>query len=179
MKRETARKISLFYGLTALLSLAAFAFVVLHGLGFRVNRSESLPGIVYRTVPLRDGEEVHRGDCVLIDLSKVSNPVIAEGVRRGYVSELLNQPMMKKIGAVPGDTVELHEGFLVVNGEATAITVASQDSRNQPLTAFPTPLTLSEGDYWLSSDPERGFDSRYFGPLRREAFTHRALPVFP
>jgi conjugal transfer pilin signal peptidase TrbI len=179
MKRNTARKIVLFYGLTASLSLVAFAFVVLHGLGFRVNRSESLPGLVYRAVPLRAGETIERGDRVLIDLAKVSNPVIAEGVRRGYVTEALNQPMMKRVGAVPGDVVALGAGFLSVNGEATAITVASQDSRGQPLGPYPTPLILAEGEYWLVSDPERGFDSRYFGPLRREAFSHRALPVFP
>jgi type IV secretory pathway protease TraF len=58
------------------------------------------------------------------------------------------------------------------------MTVASEDSTGAKLSVYPTPVTLPPGSYWLVSDPERGFDSRYFGPIRRNAFTHRARPVF-
>jgi type IV secretory pathway protease TraF len=86
--------------------------------------------------------------------------------------------MLKRIGAVPGDTVILENGFLYVNGGGTRITVASRDSCGGKLSPWPTPLTLPSNHYWLISDPERGFDSRYFGPLHRETFTHKAKPVF-
>jgi type IV secretory pathway protease TraF len=65
-----------------------------------------------------------------------------------------------------------------VNGEATRINVASRDSFGWELSAWPTPIILPPCCYWLVSDPERGFDSRYFGPIHRDAFTHRAFPVF-
>jgi len=64
-------------------------------------------------------------------------------------------------------------GFLSVNGEATKITVASYDSYGGELSEWPTTITLQSGQYWLVSDPERGFDSRYFGPIDRSAFTHK------
>jgi type IV secretory pathway protease TraF len=87
--------------------------------------------------------------------------------------------MLKQIGAVPGDEVALRGGFLLVNGEVTAkMAIASRDSYGGELSAWPTPVTLRPEEYWLVSDPDRGFDSRYFGPLRRSAFTHRARPVF-
>jgi conjugative transfer signal peptidase TraF len=172
------KKIALFYVLVTLLCLAAFAFVLFHAFGVRVNRSDSLPGILYRIVPLKEGEAVNTGDCVLIDLSKISNPVIESGIERGYVTRKTNQPMLKRVAGVPGGVVILKDGFLSINGKAMKITVASQDSSGGELSAWPAPLTLPPGWYWLTSDPERGFDSRYFGPIHRDAFTHRAFPVF-
>jgi conjugative transfer signal peptidase TraF len=172
------KKIALFYVLVTLLCLTALVFVLSHAFGIRVNRSDSLPGILYRIVPLKEGEAVNTGDCVLIDLSKISNPVIERGIERGYVTKTENQPMLKQIGGVPGDTVVLKDGNLYVNGGATRITVASRDSFGGELSAWPTPLTLQPGCYWLTSDPERGFDSRYFGPLSGDSFTHKAFPLF-
>jgi type IV secretory pathway protease TraF len=107
------KKIALFYVLITSLCLISLVFVLLHSLGYRVNRSDSLPG-----------------------------------------------------------------SRLYVNNRIMEITVASEDSRDGRLFAYPTPISLPPGWYWLASDPERGFDSRYFGPLPREAFTHRAEAVF-
>jgi conjugative transfer signal peptidase TraF len=164
-----------FYVLVTLLCFLAFCFLLLHGFGYRVNRSASLPFLVYEITPLDEDERIERGDCVLVNLSQISNPVIAQGVERGYVN--LREPMLKRIGAVPGDTVILEDGFLYVNGVAANMTVASRDSYGGKLSAWPTPITLQPGQYWLVSDPDRGFDSRYFGPLDRDAFTHRAKPA--
>ena len=183
------RKFALFYILVTSLCLMAFAFIMFHASGYQVNRSASLPFLIYKTTPLAQEAEIRRGDCVLIDLSKTSNPIIDRGVERGYVN--LREPMLKRIGAIPGDTVMLMDGFLSVNGESIKITVASHDSYGRELSAWPdlrlspygdgrvaTPITLPPGQYWLVSDPERGFDSRYFGPVNRSVFTHRANPVF-
>jgi type IV secretory pathway protease TraF len=102
--------------------------------------------------------------------------VIELGIRRGYVSR--SQKMLKEIGAVPGDRVELKDNLLFVNNESTPMFVSSEDSRGNPLCAYPTPIVLSDDCYWLVSIPYRGFDSRYFGPVRRSAFTHKARKVF-
>jgi len=177
------RKFALFYVLIMSLCLAAFALILFHGLGYRVNRSASLPFFVYKIAPFIQDTEVERGNCVLIDLSKLFNPVIDSGVERGYVN--LREPMLKRIGAIPGDTVVLMDGFLFINGKATKVTVASHDSYGGKLSMWPdlrfsvaTPLVLQPGEYWLVSDPERGFDSRYFGPVSESTFTHKARPVF-
>ena len=161
------------------LCFVTFAFVLLHSLGYRINRSASLPFLIYKIEPLVKEQEIRHGAHVIIDLPMLSNPVISLGVERGYVN--LREPMLKQIGAVPGDTVVLTDGFLHVTGEInkkSEITVASHDSLGGELFAWPTPITLQAGQYWLISDPERGFDSRYFGPISRSAFTHRARPVF-
>ncbi|MDR1508635.1 MAG: S26 family signal peptidase [Synergistaceae bacterium] len=173
------KKFAVLYVLTTSLCLLTFAFVLFHALGYRVNRSTSLPGHVYRITAIGENESLIIGDRVLIDLSKVSNPVIKRGMERGYVSKAWNQPMLKQIGAVPGDSVALKDGYLFVNGEAAGkMTIASRDSFGGELFPWPTPITLPPCRYWLTSEPERGFDSRYFGPLDRNAFTHKARPVF-
>jgi conjugative transfer signal peptidase TraF len=173
------KKFAVLYVLVTSLCLLALAIVLFHALGYRVNRSSSLPGRVYRITFLREDEPLKIGEIVLIDLSKISNPIIDRGMERGYVSGVWNQPMLKRIGAVPGDSVTLKDGYLLVNGRAAAkITVTSRDSFGGELSPWPTPLTLQPSQYWLISEPERGFDSRYFGPIDRDAFTHRARPVF-
>jgi conjugative transfer signal peptidase TraF len=173
------KNFAVLYVLITSLCLFTFVFVAFHALGYRVNRSNSLPGSAYRITPLAENEPLVIGDIVLIDLSQISNPVINQGMERGYVSGAWNQPMLKRIGAVPGDPVTLKDGYLFLNGEAAAkITVASRDSFGGELSPWPTPVTLRLNQYWLVSESERGFDSRYFGPIHRDAFTHRAKPVF-
>jgi conjugative transfer signal peptidase TraF len=173
------KKFAVLYVLIASLCLLVLAFVLLHALGYRVNRSSSLPGHVYRITPLAANEPLEIGDIVLSDLSKISNPAIDKGIERGYVSKAWNQPMLKRIGAVPGDIVVLRDGHMSVNGGAAAkMAVASRDSYGGELSPWPTPLALQTGQYWLASESERGFDSRYFGPIHRNAFTHTARPVF-
>ena len=158
-----------------LLAATIFTLSVLHSSGYRLNLSESLPGLVYRVTPLNEGEAIQRGDCVLIDLSRLSNPVMEIGIERGYVSR--SRKMLKAIGAIPGDAVELRDDMLYINGRAIPMIVSTGDSSGKKLVPYPTPITLPHDNYWLISTPYRGFDSRYFGPVRRESITHRAIPL--
>jgi type IV secretory pathway protease TraF len=63
--------------------------------------------------------------------------------------------MLKEIGAVPGDAVELRDDLLFVNGIPTPMAISSEDSRGNQLRAYPTPSMLTEGCYWLVSIPYR------------------------
>ena len=170
------KKLAVFYVLLTSLCLLASASLLLHALGYRVNLSGSLPGHIYRVIPLEASDSIERGDRVLIDLPRFRNPVIEIGIRRGYVSR--SWKMLKEIGAAPGDAVELKDGLLFVNGVSTPMVISSEDSRGQALCPYPTPLVLSPDCYWLVSVPYRGFDSRYFGPVSRSAFTHKAELLF-
>jgi conjugative transfer signal peptidase TraF len=160
----------------SLLALTLFAAYALHSSGYRLNLSESLPGLVYRVTPIRENKAFQKGDRVLIDLSRFSNPTIELGIERGYVNQ--SRKMLKEIGAVPGDIVVLRNDMLSVNDAVIPMTVSSEDSRGEELVPYPTPLVLSTDHYWLISAPYRGFDSRYFGPVHESAFTHRASRVF-
>lgn len=171
------RKIFTFCAMILALAIPGTALSCLYEAGYRVNRSASLPGFIYRLTLLEEVDSPQRGDCVAIDLSRFENFVIARGVERGYVN--LREPMLKRIGAIPGDRVAIAGNRLFVNdSEIMPIVVASADSHGGALFPWPTPLVLSPDHYWLVSDPARGFDSRYFGPIECSAFTHRAEIVF-
>jgi conjugative transfer signal peptidase TraF len=169
-------KIALFYVLVTATTLAAFTLCSLHSLGYRINLSGSLPGYLYRAIPLEEGEAIIRGDRVVMDIYRLDNPGMEIGIQRGYVRR--NSMMLKEIGAIPGDTVEMKDNMLFVNGRPIPVIINSEDSRGRPLSPYPTPVTLSPDFYWLISTPRGGFDSRYFGPVHRDTFTHKAHQVF-
>jgi conjugative transfer signal peptidase TraF len=169
------KKISILCVTFLILSVVADVLFLLHGAGLRANLSESLPGFLYRAIPLPEEIPLSRGDRVLIDLSRLSNPVIELGIQRGYVSK--KQAMLKEIGALPEDKVALKSGALYINGQWRPMILSSQDSRGDRLFPYPTPLVVSPDHFWLVSAPYLGFDSRYFGPINRNAFTHMARPI--
>ena len=80
------RKITVFCTLLLMLAIVTLALFALFSAGYRVNRSASLPGYVYRLTPITLEEPLEHGDCVAIDLKKFHNPVIVQGVERGYVN---------------------------------------------------------------------------------------------
>ena len=144
--------------------------------GYRVNLSGSLPHRLYRITPLLEGKTPSRGELVVLDYRKIDNPVISEGMTRRYLTA---HPMVKQVGALPGETVLLSGGRFRVDGtDRGSLVVLSADSQGRILGAFPTPYTLKAGEFWLVSHPEKGFDSRYFGPVRRTDITHTATAIF-
>ena len=144
--------------------------------GVRVNLSGSLPHRLYRIAVLPEGKALSRGELVMPDYRKIDNPAILEGMARRYLTA---HPMVKQVGALPGETVLLRDGHFWVDGtDRGALVVLSADSLGRTLGAFPTPYTLKSGEVWLVSHPEKGFDSRYFGPVRRMDITHTATAIF-
>lgn len=170
------RKIAIFYTLVTSLCFSALALNQCYVQGYRVNRSASLPFLVYKITTLIEDENLAAGDCVIIDITQITNPVIDKSVERGYVNH--KEPMLKQIGAVPGDTITLKDNSITINNKTALLHIASSDYRGGELSAWPTPVILASDQYWLISDPERGFDSRYFGPVDRKALTHKARAIF-
>jgi type IV secretory pathway protease TraF len=76
-------------------------------------------------------------------------------------------PFLKEVFALPEESVA--DGVFPV---------VSSDSEGYPLPKFPLPVYLDRDEYWLGSPSERGFDSRYFGPVKRRAISSKAVPMF-
>ena len=144
--------------------------------GYRINLTDSLPYYVFRIIPLQPDEEIKHNDYVFFKPTLISHDVIPVAIERTYINH--RHPMVKKVVGLPGDMIILKDERLFINNTSTPLFILREDSQNRPLSPYLTPLILDEDFYWLSSDPERGFDSRYFGPLHRSFFTHRAFPIF-
>ena len=94
-------------------------------------------------------------------------------------------PLVKRIAAVPGDTVVETAAGVEVNGHALPLSAPMIAS---PVTGIHLPRvtgrwTLARGEYWLYGPGASGgwarysFDSRYFGPVPRAAIRGVLRPL--
>jgi signal peptidase I len=98
----------------------------------------------------------------------------------------------KRIVGLPGETIDIESPFVLINGERLTeppifakiadkqdgftgyCTVQELDSEGVTL-----PLTLGADEYFLMGDnSQRSFDSRFWGPVRRQDITGKAVRIF-
>lgn len=112
----------------------------------------------------------HSWEFVLLDKHKAEyqrDDVIA------FRCEGLKSVLIKRIAAVPGDTVAIQDGVLLVNGKAEFPAPETQPSDT------PLPLTLGPGEYFVLGDNRaQSKDSRYqiVGTVNAEEILGRAIP---
>lgn len=95
--------------------------------------------------------------------------------------------LIKRVIGTPGDTIDIPgDGNLYLNGEKQDEAYTSnlptnpltQSSRllKQPITY---PYTLKDNEYWMMGDNRtNSLDSRYFGPIYRDAFTSKSWFIY-
>lgn len=124
-----------------------------------VNESSSLSRGVY----LRTDANLRRGSIVATPQPGSVRPYLRGlGVTAGM-------PLLKRVAAVGGDPV-CREADAVVTPLRRA-TALERDGRGVELPQWLGCRTLGAGEVFLLGDTETSFDSRYFGPIRREAIT--------
>ena len=144
--------------------------------GVRINLSPSMPKGLYRLVQCDEtaGRDAGVGDWVVIDTKEASsNPGLAFFRTQGWLSYSgrSDDLLMKTVVAVGSDEVTEEDGLLYVNGQPLARS-ASRRQRTVgtlPLPSVELPQRINEGEVWLSSDHEKGIDSRYFGAVARSS----------
>ena len=124
---------------------------------------------------------IRRGELVAACL-----PVAAEreGVARGYLMRGDcpggAEPVVKVVGGLAGDQIEVEAGSVLVNGKRlpNSATVA-RDSVGRPLAHVSWGKRLVAGDqvWLLGLNNRRSWDSRYFGPVPLEAVRGVVEPV--
>ena len=100
------------------------------------------------------------------------------GVKRGDVAVLgvdVRGTVLRRVVAVPGDTVELRDGTVFVNGVAERGNYSI--TRTDPVAGGPGyPLLLREGEYFVLGDRrETALDSRSFGLVTMRNILGRVL----
>jgi conjugative transfer signal peptidase TraF len=96
--------------------------------------------------------------------------------RNGYLPT--GVPMLKRVLALPGQTVCRHGLTIAVDGIDVG-RAQERDGRGRPLPVWDGCRTIADGDVfvmnWQSSD---SLDGRYFGPLPVSAVIGRAQPMW-
>src|SRR5881628_3547975 len=167
--RKTLRPVVLSPGVAGGIALALSSVV-------HLNVSPSAPLGLYRRVD----QPVVRGVLVVACVP----PAAARLARvRGYLAGGScpggTQPVLKRVGAVPGDLVDLEPYGLAVNRERLPDSApAVSDSRGRPLPHAPWGRTVvAPGEVWLMGvGTTRSWDSRYFGPVPLD-HVHAVRPV--
>lgn len=146
--------------------------------GLRVNLSGSMPVGLYRITrgPPAKGVTV---------LACLPESVAVFARTREYVPSGrcpgAAAPIGKVVLAMPGDSVEVTDSGLIVNGRPVQNTKPlAVDGAGRPLPRFPDGTYVVAGDeVWLYSPySKRSFDSRYFGPLPLGSVLNRVLPLW-
>jgi len=144
-------------------------------LGYRVNfLTPSAPPGIWRSERITGS--LKRGDYVRVDTNSMTRAEKYSAVKdahgRGYFGHTLfsREPydLLKRIGGVPGDVVDYSETAerVTINGAVQREGVLiSADSSGRVMPKIIFPYRVPDGEYWLSSAVENGFDSRYFGSV--------------
>ena len=133
-------------------------------LGFRWNYSGSVPLGLWR---LEDRKIIRRGDYVQV--APNSSAWYRLGVEREYYRD--GAYLLKQVVALEGDIVsnDVPEKSVTVGSALIPINeIRSRDVVGRAMPSPQFPVRLKHGEAWLASDNERGYDSRYFGPVSVE-----------
>ena len=134
--------------------LAAYCF------GFRWNYSGSVPLGLWRL----EDRRIQRGDYVQV--SPNDSGWYRLGVEREYYRE--GAYLLKHVVALDGYVVSYDATEKSVSIGSAFIPISEIRSRDVAGRAMPSPqypIRLTPNEAWLASDNERGYDSRYFGPV--------------
>jgi conjugative transfer signal peptidase TraF len=134
------------------------------------NPSESAPRGWYAQRPVR---ALQPGTLVFARLPTVP-AVLAD--ERGYLPRHL--PILKRVGAIEGQMVCAENGLVRIGGRTVAI-ARSRDGHGRPLAPWRGCRALTHGEVFLfATRSQASFDSRYFGPVQREAILGEAVPLW-
>jgi type IV secretory pathway protease TraF len=96
--------------------------------------------------------------------------------KRGYLP--VGVPLVKNVGASAGDEVCERDGIVQINGVAVAVALP-RDGAGRELVAWSGCRRLGDGEVFLvSTTSGASFDSRYYGPMERDAVIGEAIPLW-
>src|SRR6516225_10476017 len=150
--------------------------VVTHTMGakpmprFVWNASESVPLGLYSVEPV--------GKLAVTNLvvAMPPDPLATFLAERGYLP--FGVPLIKRILALPGQSVCRNELAIIVDGIETG-TALAHDRRGRALPLWQGCRVIAQGEVFLMNwDEPASLDGRYFGPIPLHAIVGRAKPVW-
>lgn len=170
----------IFLAILSPLACVVIATFWLHGAGFRLNLSSSIPWGIYRVskTPIVSGD--------IVEYCPPNQAIFQMAKARGYLLSGFScpnfySPIFKPIAAISGDEIIINEGGVWVNGVWLRNSKPSiKDAKGRAL--IPQNITKSNipaGQILLvSSYSARSFDGRYFGLVRATGIRAKLLALY-
>ncbi|MCY0872288.1 MAG: S26 family signal peptidase [Acidithiobacillus caldus] len=167
-----------FWATVSLLCLAAGVGIWMQREHLVLNQSTCEPLGLYRLIgnpyPLHDGELVE------VELpDPITHPAVAEGLRDHWFPQ--NQPWIKQIGALPGQTVTLSRQGVWVDGRYLPNSRVNRRTPGGRSAIIHYPFGtyhLKSGQVWLYAPGNYAFDSSYYGPVSQGHILQAAQPYW-
>lgn len=162
----------------ALLALLVMLALVVLGLlvsGYRIGldaqrligKPACMPSLVYLWTKT-DGSAPERGEYIVARMPKTNFGI---GGREG-------DRIVKIVAAVPGDNVRIAGTEMWINGEHKDRLWLAKSLPGKGVGDYDVEMVLGERQYFVMGTTQESFDSRYWGPINREAIIGSAMPLF-
>ena len=123
---------------------------------------------------------LHDGELVEVELPNPRmHPAVAEGIRDHWFPE--NQPWIKQVGAVSGQTVTLSRKGVWVDGRHLPNSRVDRCTPGGRNAIFHYPFGtyhLKNGQVWLYAPGNYAFDSSYYGPVSESHVLQAVQPCW-
>ena len=170
MERPTTQRFGLIMGLTIGAGLLMLCCRSPRHPMVIYNPSESAPRGWYA---VRATTVVSDRRYVLVRLPPAVQQLAAQ---RGYLP--MGVPLVKNVAASVGDEVCERDGLVQIDGVAVAVALP-RDGAGREMVAWSGCRRLGDGEVFLvSTTSSASFDSRYYGPMERDAVIGEAIPLW-
>ena len=130
------------------------------------------PAIINETISMRTGlyvrtggvGDLKHGDIIAMPMNQNAKDYLRD--RLGYLADTM---LLKRVVALPGETVCRHAGTVTVPGRQ--VHAERRDSQGTLLPFWTGCHTLLPTEVFVLGDHPASFDSRYFGPVRISALS--------
>ena len=153
----------------------AVAVVLLRVSGYRVGidvqrligQPACMPSLVYLWSK-HDGNPPTKGQYVVASMPKT---IFGVGAREG-------DRIVKLVKGVPGDRIRIQGTELWINEEHTDRMWLAKSLPGKTVGDFDVDVVLGEKEFFVMGTTQESFDSRYWGPINRDAIIGTARPLF-
>ena len=140
--------------------------------GFRINITASMPKGLYL---LTRADHFHDSDLVAIRLSDDKQKI---GLKRGYI-KMKSTLLFKRLIASPRDSVVYNNNEITVNNTYKyKCLIFQKDSEGHKMNPIKAGVyKVSKNEYWVLGENDGSWDSRYFGPVKRENIINKVTKI--